>query len=333
MRIFVTGGTGFLGSYLLRHLLAQGYTDITALRRHNSKLDLVADVAHRIQWIEGDLNDPFSLSEGIAGKQWVFHSAAVVSFHARDVRMMREVNAEGTANVVNACMEHGVQKLMHVSTIAAIGNTKPKQVLNEKNMFQASPYNTEYGVSKFLGEQEVWRGIAEGLNAVIVNPSVILGAGRWYEGTGQFFAQLHKGFRYIPEGSVSMVDVRDVARMLLQLAESDIVEERFIANAGEMSYRDFFNAITQELNVPKPNRHITPFLREAVWRLAAFQSLFTGKPPLVTKETLRQSAYEFAYENRKSIDQLGFQYTPIAQSIAETGKVYLASGGETKVFK
>lgn len=332
MSIFITGGTGFLGSYLIRHLLSEGYTDITALRRRNSNFDLAGDFAERVQWIEGELNDPFCLAEGIHGKKWVFHVAAIVSFLARDRKKMQAVNVEGTAQVVNTCLDEGVEKLLYVSSIAAVGRTKPIQVLNEKNILQTSPYNSEYGISKFLGEQEVWRGIAEGLNAAIVNPSVILGAGRWYEGTGQFFDNIHRGFRFIPSGKISLVDVRDVARMLLILAKSDLSGERFIANAGELSFRDFLGAIAQELQVPKPQILITPLLRELAWRAAQVPTWFTGKAPLVTKDNLRQASLELVFENTKSKQQLQFEYTPLSQTIAETGKAFLNSGGKTVVF-
>jgi nucleoside-diphosphate-sugar epimerase len=324
MSIFVTGGTGFLGSHLLRQLLAAGHTDITALRRASSKLDLVADLQQRINWIEGDLNDPYILEEGIRAKKWVFHVAAMISFEPRDARRMRQVNAEGTALLVNACLDQGVEKLLHVSSIAAVGRTKPQQVLNEKNIFQTSPYNTEYGISKFLGEQEVWRGIAEGLHAAIVNPSVIIGPGRWDEATGQFFSRIHQGFRYVPTGTISIVDVRDVARMLIQLAESEVQEERIIANAGELSYADFFAAIAQELQVTAPHILIRPWMRELAWRLAKVQALFTGKAAAVTKENLRQAALRYVFENKKSKELLQFEYTPIEKTIAETAQAFLA---------
>jgi len=332
MSIFVTGGTGFLGSYLIRHLLAEGYTDITALRRKSSNMDLTFDFQDRIQWIEGDLNDPQSLEEGIQGKKWVFHVAALVSFQSKDRKKLHEANTKGTAAIVNACLDTGVEKLLHVSSIAAVGRTKPVQVLNEKNIIQTSPYNSEYGLSKFWSEQEVWRGIAEGLNAAIINPSVILGAGRWYEGSGQFFDTLHKGFRFIPSGKISLVDVRDLARMLLQLAKSDISGERFIASAGEMYFRDFFQAIAQELDVPAPRYRISPFMGEMAWRLAGVQSLLTGKAPQITKENIRQAALEYVFENKKSRDMLGFEYTPLAQTIAETSAAYLRAEGKTLVF-
>lgn len=332
MSIFVTGGTGFLGSYLIRHLLAEGYTDVTALRRKGSNMDLTLDFQNRIQWVEGDLNDPQSLEEGIQGKKWVFHVAALVSFQSRDRKKLHEANTKGTAAIVNACLDTGVEKLLHVSSIAAVGRTKPVQTLNEKNIIQTSPYNSEYGLSKFWSEQEVWRGIAEGLNAAIINPSVILGAGRWYEGSGQFFDTLHKGFRFIPSGKISLVDVRDLARMLLQLAKSDISGERFIASAGEMYFRDFFQAIAQELDVPAPRYRISPFMGEMAWRLAGVQSLLTGKAPQITKENIRQAALEYVFENKKSRDMLGFEYTPLAQTIAETSAAYLRSEGKTLVF-
>ena len=332
MSIFVTGGTGFLGSYLIRHLLAEGYTDVTALRRKGSNMDLTLDFQNRIQWVEGDLNDPQSLEEGIQGKKWVFHVAALVSFQSRDRKKLHEANTKGTAAIVNACLDTGVEKLLHVSSIAAVGRTKPVQTLNEKNIIQTSPYNSEYGLSKFWSEQEVWRGIAEGLNAAIINPSVILGAGRWYEGSGQFFDTLHKGFRFIPSGKISLVDVRDLARMLLQLAKSDISGERFIASAGEMYFRDFFQAIAQGLDVPAPRYRISPFMGEMAWRLAGVQSLLTGKAPQITKENIRQAALEYVFENKKSRDMLGFEYTPLAQTIAETSAAYLRSEGKTLVF-
>ena len=332
MSIFVTGGTGFVGSYLIRHLLEQGYTDITALRRRNSNFDLASDFADRIQWIEGELNDPHSLAEGIRGKKWVFHVAAIISFEEKDRKKMHAVNVDGTAHIVNACLDEGVEKLLHVSSIAAVGRTKPDQVVNEKNIYQTSPYNTEYGLSKFLGEQEVWRGIAEGLNAAIVNPGVVIGAGRWHEGTGQFFPALHRGFRFVPPGTISVVDVRDVARMLLVLAKNDIHEERFIANAGELTYREFFKAIAQEFKVPVPNIMITPLLRELAWRLAKIPAFFTRKPPLVTKENLRQAALELVFENEKSKKQLQFEYTPIDKTIADTCRAFLDAEGKTTVF-
>lgn len=332
MSIFVTGGTGFLGSYLLRHLLAEGHTDLTAIRRPSSNMDLVSDISHRIQWLEADLNDPAALEEGIQGKKWVFHVAAVVSFQTRDRKKLHETNVKGTAAIVNACLDYGVEKLLHVSSIAAVGRTKPVQTLNEKHIIQTSPYNSEYGLSKFWSEQEVWRGIAEGLNAAIINPSVILGAGRWYEGSGQFFDTLYKGFKFIPSGKISLVDVRDLARMLLQLAKSDISGERFIASAGEMYFRDFFNAITQELKVPAPKYRISPLMGELAWRLAGVQSLLTGKAPQITKENIRQAALEYVFENKKSRDMLDFEYTPLAQTIAETAKAYLQSGNKTVVF-
>lgn len=322
--ILVTGGSGFLGSHLLRQLLQAGNSDIRALRRSTSKMDLVADIADQIEWVEGDILDIFSLEDALTGIRKVYHCAAVVSFDLRDREQMQRINVEGTANVVNLCLDLGIEKLLHVSSVAALGRIKPGTELDEKSTWQTSPYNSQYGVTKFLAEQEVWRGMAEGLNAVIINPSIILGTGRWDEGPAKFFPLIHQGFRYYPAGTTGIVDVQDVVTMMIQLMNGSYTEERFIANAGNLPYSEFFRLIAQSLKVKPPSVRLNGFLKSLSWRMAWLQSRITGHRSLVTQETARQSALTFYFSNKKSIDVLGFAYTPIEQTIAATAQQYLS---------
>ncbi|MFY8013363.1 MAG: NAD-dependent epimerase/dehydratase family protein, partial [Saprospiraceae bacterium] len=234
-RILVTGGTGFLGSYLLRFLVQHGYTNIRAIKRKNSSLDLVGDIANQIDWVEGELTDWFFLSDCFEDIDWVFHVAALVSFDARDYKEMQLINVRVTADLVNLSLDNHIQKFCFVSSIAALGRSKVGETLDESAVWKHSPYNSRYGMSKFLGEQEVWRGMAEGLSAVIVNPGMILGSGRWNEGTSRFFSLIDSGFPFIPNGAATWVDVRDVVSAMYQLMISDIHSQRFILVAGIQS--------------------------------------------------------------------------------------------------
>jgi len=175
IQILVTGGTGFLGSYLLRFLLQQGYKRIRAVKRANSSLDLVPDVTDQIEWVEGELTDWFFLSDCIKDVDWVFHLAALVSFDAKDFPEMRKINVSVTADLVNLALDYNIKKFCYVSSIAALGRSKEGETLDENSIWKESPYNSRYGMTKFAGEQEVWRGVEEGLNAVVVNPGMILG--------------------------------------------------------------------------------------------------------------------------------------------------------------
>lgn len=320
-----------LGTHLIAHLYRRGYRQIRGLYLPGGKDDPPSDQtgADLVEWVEGDVLDLPSLEEAIHGIDWVIHGAGIISFDRRDAQLMRQVNVEGTANVVNLCLDYGVEKLLHVSSVAALGRSKPGQTISETSKWERSPYNTRYGISKFLGEQEVWRGIEEGLSAVIVNPSIILGPGRWDQGPARFFPMLHGGFPFYPLGATALVDARDVASMILALLESDIKGERFIATAGHLTYKSLFELITTHLNLPAPRYALHPFLQYLGLWASQLKSLWSKERGLVTRETIRQSALEFYYDHSKSQKRLGFEYTPIEQTIAYTAERYLTSLGYT----
>lgn len=332
--VLVTGGTGFVGSYLLR-LLAQRGWRVRALRRPDSPMDLVQDLAAQVEWFEADVTDIVALEDAFEGVTHVCHCAAMVSFHPRDKRRMMQVNVEGTANIVNLALDFGVKKLVHVSSIAAIGRTKERPDLDEQSKWVTSKNNSQYAISKYLGEQEAWRGHFEGLPTAIVNPAIILGSGFWDSGSARFFKQLDAGLPFWPIGRSGFVDVRDVAQFMLLLLEGEVVGERFILNAQNMPYRDFFNQIAQELGRTPPRIRVAPWLSEVAWRVEWLKEKLLGVPPIVTKESARSSVSQFRYDNQKSLGLSGFSYRPLADTVRETAAQYLmakSSGAKSSVL-
>ncbi len=329
-KIFVTGGTGFLGSYILRYLLKRGYTNIRALKRASSPMLLVEDIKDKIEWIEGDLMDLFLLEDVMQDTDQVYHAAAIVTAGKKEEALMKQINGEGTANVVNAANYCKIEKLLHVSSIAVLGKQKKVQKLSEKNHWLPSEYNNAYAISKYLGEQEVWRGMAEGLNAVIINPSVIIGSGIWGKGTTGLFDKVQQGLPVYPVGSTGFVDVRDVARMSIQLMESDISDQRVIANAVDMSYQDFFTTVANLLNKKPPGIKATPFLSGMAWRADWLRSKLTGSEHIVTKSRALLTSCSFSFDNALSKELLGFEYTPFEQTLEETAGQYLVGMKEGK---
>ncbi len=288
-------------------------------------MDMVSNIQDKVEWINGDILDTTSLETAMRGVSKVYHCAAVVSFNQGDAGKMIRVNQEGTANVVNIALEMSIEKLLHVSSIAAIGRRKNETTINEETKWQNDKWNSPYGISKHLAEMEVWRGMAEGLNAVIVNPSNVLGSGFWKDRTttGQFFYKVWNGLPFYPRGGTGFVDVRDVARFMVHLMESNISGERFILNGENISFKEILFEIAKSLNVKKPYIEVNPFIREAAWRASWLYSKLSGNAPFITKQTARYSARRFFYENDKSLSAFPFVYTPIHQTIHETGKQFL----------
>ncbi len=316
-KVFLTGATGLVGSHLAKLLLDKGYI-VKASRRENSNMDLVKGLEDKIDWVIGDILDVPFLEEAIKDVDWVFHCAAMISFSPKEIQKMKDVNITGTANIVNISLHHQIKKLIHVSSIAAIGRPENHMdSITEETKWQVSKLNSEYAKSKFRAEMEVWRGMAEGLDILIVNPSVILGPGHWDTGSSRLFSRVRDGLKFYPRGSTGFIDVRDVASGMLLLAEKGITGERFILNGHNRPYTYFLNAVAQELGVQAPSIRITPFLQEVAWRVEKIKSFITGKAPLVTKETASLSSNSFRYSNEKST-KAGIEYIPLEETIRHT---------------
>ena len=249
----------------------------------------------------------------------VFHCAAIVSFNPKDKYRLLKINVEGTTNVVNACIDAGVKKLVHVSSVSALGRIRNGQTVSEEMNWTPETSNSIYGKSKYLAELEVWRGLAEGLQTVVVNPSVILGADNWETGSTALFKTVYNEFKWYTEGVSGFVDVRDVAEAMILLMNSDISGQRFILNSECVSYKDLFFSIAKCFGKKPPQKKVTPFLAEVVWRMEALKAMFTGKKQLLTKETARTAQSKIYYDNSKILKALpGFKFTKIEDTIERT---------------
>jgi len=288
---------------------------------------MLADVADQITWYEGDILDIPSLETAIQTEQRssnidVVHAAAVVSFVPKDRGQMERVNVEGTANVVNVCLKTGVRKLGYVSSVAAIGRPVPKGgktnetiVVDEDQKWEESPNNSTYAKTKYRAELEVWRGVAEGLNAVIVNPGFVLGTGDWSRSSLQLIKYAHDERRFYPAGVMNHVDVLDVADALVQLMQSPISAERFILSGGTIPYRSLLEQIAVALNKRPPTMRVSPTLTRLLWPLEAVRAWVLGKQPLITRETARSASQLYSYNGRKIGQVLGFQYRPLSETL------------------
>lgn len=310
--ILVTGGAGLLGSTLIKMLLANGKKVRATFNKTNLQI-----VPHpNFSEIKCDILDVYALEDAMQDITEVYHCAAIVSFAPNDAKLLYKINVEGTANVVNACLAASVRKLVHVSSVAALGRAMVGACIQEGTQWVDDESASLYGHSKYLGELEVWRGVAEGLNAVVINPTIILGAGNWNEGSTKLFKSVYDGFSYYTTGTNGFVDVADVATIMIQLMEADISAEKFIVSAENVTYQYILNNIAAGFGKKLPSKKVTPLLAAITWRLAAIKSMFTKSMPLITKETAQTSLANTLYDNSKLLKYLpAFAYLPLKNTI------------------
>lgn len=298
LKVFITGATGLVGNYIAQAFFEKGYS-IKALKRERSNTTYLGKWAEQAEWIEGDIFDLEQLKVSIEDEDIVIHSAALVSFKSKDRKAMMKTNVEGTANLVNICLERKINKFVHISSIASLGRKKGQIEIDEESKWEDSDYNTHYAESKYLAELEVWRGIKEGLPAVILNPSLVFGAGDWNRTSLQLFKYVSQGKKFFPVGSCNYVDVRDIAQVALLLAESKIVAERFVLSADNIFYKDLFAKIAKLMQKKVPFIPVSPFLAEIAWRVNILWAMLTFSSPTITKETARNSSRHFIYKSDK----------------------------------
>jgi dihydroflavonol-4-reductase len=329
--ILVTGGTGLVGSYLLYELTRRGHKVRALLRPGKKPYDtrklfncLSVENEHlidRVEWFEGDVLDPFSLQQAMQGIDYVYHCAAFISFNPRELKEMLAVNIEGTANVVNACIENGVKKLCHVSSIASLGQAEKGEMINENAKWKTSRINSGYAISKYGGEREVWRGIEEGLNAVIVNPSIIIGAGCHPKATNKLFHSIKKFIPYYSSGVNGYVDVRDVVAAMILLMESAISSERFVLNSENLSLREFFIKAADILGKPHPRIAINDSVMLVIGWLDEMRGRLTKSSPLITRENVRSALSKSFYSAEKFKSAFNFTFIPMTESLIEAFRV------------
>lgn len=315
--VFITGGTGFIGSYIIKQLVEAGQPVLALRRSATLPQHIDAAVWEKVQWLDGDVLDVVALADAMQQCSAVIHAAAVVSFHKKDVARMQQVNVEGTANVVNAALESGtVQRMVHISSVAALGRTKEGITKDETTEWKDGSNNTAYARSKHAAELEVWRGLAEGLEGIILNPSTVLGYGNWHQSSCAIFKNAYKEFPWYTDGVNGFVGVQDVAAAAVAALNNDINGERFIVNAENRPFKWVFDQIASGFGKKAPHKKASAFMGEVAWRLEAAKHLLGGPSPLLTAETAKVARSKTSFNNSKLLHALPrFTYQPLEEII------------------
>jgi len=307
MKTLVTGATGFIGATLTRRLVDEGVS-VRGLRRTSSSLDLLGDAAENVDWAQTDIMDVDGLEQAFEGISRVYHCAAFLGFEGkRSKPKLYEVNVKGTANVINAALAAGVERVVHTSSIAALGRSEDDTgCLDESSQWRSSEMNTGYAESKHLAELEVQRGIAEGLDAVIVNPSLVMGVGRPGENTMLIIETIRKRrLPFVPTGGTNVVDVLDVVDGQLRAMERGETGERYILSGQNITWSDFTGIAAEKLGVAPPRRFISQRALSVIPVFSELAGWITRTSPLITRETARLSSTISCYDNTRATEELG----------------------------
>ncbi|MBI9038181.1 MAG: NAD-dependent epimerase/dehydratase family protein [Bacteroidales bacterium] len=330
--ILITGSTGLVGTHILFDLVHSGKT-VRALIRKNGNIEKIKKVFSyysedvdelfkKIEFVEGDLLDVYSLEEAMQGVKQVYNCAGFVSFYKKDKDKLMQVNVKGTANLVNAALESKVKKICHVSSVAALGRAENNGSIDENTKWQTSKYNSFYAISKYGGEMEIWRGVNEGLEAIIVNPTIILGSGHWDSASSKLFKTVWNRLLFYTSGINGFVDVRDVSKTMILLMESDIKNELFLINSENVSYKWLFDQVAENLGKPKPSIKANQFISEIAWRILKAGDFLFNIEPVITKETARTANNKYFYSNKKIIEAFDYKFINIEQSIKDITKLF-----------
>lgn len=331
--ILVTGGTGLVGAHLLYHLALENEL-IRAIYRTKESIHSVESLFFnfsnegpalfsKIDWVQADITDVISLETVFSKITEVYHAAALVSFNNKQYRAMRKVNIEGTANVVNCCIDKGIQKLCYVSSIAAVGESLKLGAINEENEWTVKKNSSGYSITKYGAEMEVWRASQEGVDVVIVNPGVIIGEGFWESNAGEFFTKIDQGFRFYTEGVTGFVGVYDVVSIMILLMKSTIKNERFVLVSENKSYKEIFDLIARNLGKRRPKVKVTKTMTSILWRIDGFVSRILRKQQRLTKETTLSMHSKQFYSSEKIKKTLKYNFQSMEEVVKETSKHYL----------
>ncbi|MFO7656845.1 MAG: NAD-dependent epimerase/dehydratase family protein [Bacteroidales bacterium] len=332
--VLVTGGTGLIGSHLLYELASQ-HDKITAIKRPGSNTERVLkifgyyscnaqELFNKITWADAELNDLSALVPVFKNAVMVYHCAGLVSFDRKLKKKLFEVNAEGTSNVVNLCLGSDVKKLCFVSSIASLGEYDAMKPVDEDAKWKPGKKSGVYALSKYKAELEVWRANAEGLNTIVVNPSVVIGPGIWDSPLGKMLGQVKKGMPFYTLGSTGYVDVRDVARIMVMLMQSDISGEQFLISSENLRFKELLEIISELTGNKKPYIYASPVLTNLAQKINSFVSTFTGNSPAITKDSAKIAHKTFLYSSEKVKRRLGYEFIPVTESLRFTIEKYLS---------
>lgn len=329
----ITGATGLVGAHVALQLLQHGKL-VVAIKRQGSDILKTKklfsyytsdseNLFNKIKWIDADVCDIYSFLDALEGIETVYHCAGFVSFNSKDNKQMHRINAEGTANVVNACLEKNIKALCHVSSIATLQNPDIITNIDESVYWKSSPHASDYAISKYNGEREVWRGTEEGLNAVIVNPGIILGPGFWNQSSGKLIETCYKGNPFYTNGSSATIDARDVASCMIQLTEKKEFSKRFVLIENNYSFKEILSQVHIALDKKVPSIEAGKFLLTLGKWADSWRSFFTGKQQLITKETIIAGLDKNSYNNSRVKTILNYQFISLSETVQFVCKGYL----------
>lgn len=328
--ILITGATGLIGSHLAMHLIENGFSVRAMYRKQKNvektrrlfKLYNKLHLFEQVEWIAANVNDVPSLELAFKNVKQVYHCAALISFNPADEPQLRKINIEGTANIVNFCLAYKIDKLCHVSSIAALGDLKEfESTITEETEWNPEKPHGDYAITKFGAEMEIWRGQQEGLNAVIINPGVVLGAGFWETGSGELFGRVKKGLKFYTCGTAGFVNVHDVVAIMQQLMNADIAGERFTIVSETKTYQEVLNQVADALKVARPKYYAKPWMTSLAWKIDFLLGKI-GFRRSITKDDHRALHSLAFYSNEKVINRLNYKFRPISASIKEIVEIH-----------
>jgi dihydroflavonol-4-reductase len=328
--VLVTGGTGLVGAHLLIHLLEKGekvraiYRNLGSTQKTKSLFSLYKkeSLYETIQWIEADIIDIPSLENAFKEIDQVYHCAAIISFDPKEEDLVRKTNIEGTANIVNFCLAFNIKKLCHVSSIAALGDLAAHEsIITEETEWNPEKPHSDYAISKYGAEMEVWRGQQEGLEVIILNPGIIIGPGFWEQGSGELFTKVKNGLPFYTKGSTGFIAVTDVVTIMYELMKSSIHGERFTIISQNITFQNLLFTISDSLKVKRPKYHAKPYLMNTLWKLDWIASNVFGQKRQLSKASARSSYSTDLYANEKIKNALNITFIGVPNYIKEITKL------------
>lgn len=330
--VLVTGASGLIGSHLLAALIKEGH-DCLALKLTNSDLQYIKrhfkrnfgglEEFNKITWHTADLLDLEEIKEAVKQADHIFHCAAMVSFFSNDSEKMKKVNIHGTRYLVNLAIEYNVKKFVFVSSTSSIGGQAHNHDITEEDKWMPEEDNSNYGLSKYLAELEVWRASEEGLDVAIVNPSIIIGPGNWESSSPVIFNRIYKGLNFYTPGSNAFVDVRDVVSIMLKLGFGPVKNQRFLVCGQNLSFKELFSMVATKMERPVPKMAAKTWMANLAMIMENIGSFFAGRTPFITRETVANGFREVTYSSEKVKNEFNFEFTPIEQSVEHTIEVFM----------
>ena len=323
--ILVTGGTGLVGSHLL-YFLVQENMPVRAIHRANSDIQAVKKVFalytsevdilfNKIEWIEANITDIPALSDAFVGITKVYHCAGFINFNPSRYQAIKKANVEGTANIVNLSLSNKIEKLCYVSSVSTLGSNFKDQLISEETPWNPNEKNSVYAITKYSAEMEVWRGTQEGLNAVIVNPGVILGTSPTGGGSSEIVSLGARGIPFYPSGTMGLVDVKDVVKAMVFLMNSEIKNQQYILVGENLTYKALHSKLALLFNKKPPTKKLSKKLMFFISGLDWLSNIIFNTKRRIVKATVRSMFTTSIYDASKIRTQLGFEFTPMEETL------------------